>query len=163
MISKAMQDALNVHLKAEMYSSNLYLAMSSYCLSLNLPGFAHWMRIQSKEELIHALKFFDYLNDRGGRVQIPAVEEPPGDFKSPRGVFEETLAHEKHVTEQIHLLYEKALAEKDYATQTFLQWFISEQVEEEARVTEWVEKLRKIGESSSAIYWVDKELRKREA
>ena len=161
MISKTMQDAMNAHIAEEVYSSNLYLAMAGYSESLNLKGFAHWMRIQSKEERDHALKILDFLVDRGGRVHIKAVAEPPLDFKSARDVFEKTLEHEKEVTAKIHKLYELALAEKDYATQNFLQWFISEQVEEESRVAEYVEKLRMIGESSNAVFWVDKELRKR--
>jgi ferritin len=162
MISKTMQDALNAHLEEEMYSANLYLAMAAFCESLNLKGFSHWMHIQSKEEQAHALKFFDYLVDRGGRAQIKAVPEPPGEYKSPRDVFEKTLAHEIEVTNKVHKLYEMALKEKDYATQNFLQWFITEQVEEEARVAEYAEKLKMIGESSNAIFWIDKELRKRE-
>ncbi len=161
MISKTMQDAMNAHVAEEIYSSNLYLAMAAYSESLNLKGFAHWMRTQSKEERDHALKILDYLADRGARTHIKAVSEPPFDFKSPRDVFEKTLEHEKQVTTKIHRLYELALAEKDYATQNFLQWFIAEQVEEEARVTVYVEKLRTIGESSNAIFWIDKELGKR--
>ncbi len=161
MISKTMQDALNVHIEEEMYSSNLYLAMAVHCEAVNLKGFAHWMRVQSQEEQKHALKFIDHLVDRGGRVQIKAIPEPPDDYKSPRDIFEKTLAHEKDVSRKIHKLYELALGEKDYATQNFLQWFISEQVEEEAHVTEYAEKLKMIGESSNAIFWIDKELRKR--
>ncbi len=161
MISKTMQDAMNIHVAEEIYSSNLYLAMAGYSESLSLKGFAHWMRIQSKEEREHALKMLDYLADRGGRWQIKAVVEPPFEFKSPRDVFEKTLEHEKEVTAKIHKLYELALKEKDYATQNFLQWFISEQVEEESRVVEYAEKLKMIGESSNAIFWIDKELGKR--
>ena len=163
MISKTIQDALNAHIEEEMYSSNLYLAMAAYCESLNLKGFSNWMRIQSKEELAHAIKFFDYLIDRGGRAEIKAVAAPSNQYKSPRDVFEKTLEHEKEVTEKINKIYELALKEKDYATQNFLQWFISEQVEEEARATEYAEKLKMIGEGSNAIWWVDKELRKRES
>ncbi len=162
MIGKTMLEALNAHIQEEMYSSNLYLAMAAYCESLNLKGFSHWMRIQSKEEHSHAMKFVDHLIDRGGRAQIRAVTEPPNEYKSAKDVFEKTLAHEKDVTKKIHKLYELALQEKDYATQNFLQWFISEQVEEEARVSEYCEKLKMIGESTNAIFWIDKELRKRE-
>ena len=161
MISKTMQDALNAHIQSELYSANLYLAMSAYCHSLNLRGFAHWLRIQSKEEAEHALKLFDHLIDRGGTVSIGAIEKPPADFKSPRDVFQRIMEHEKEVTARINLLYEKASAEKDYATQTMLHWFISEQVEEEASVNEYLEKLKMIGESSNAIFMIDKELGKR--
>jgi len=161
MITKTMQDAINTHIQAEMYSANLYLAMSAYCESINLKGFARWMRIQSKEELEHAHKLFDYLIERGGRALVGAVAQPPDEFKSPRDVFEQTLTHEKKVTSEVHDLYAKAVNEQDYATQILLQWFISEQVEEEARVSEYVEKLKMIGESSNAIFWIDKELGKR--
>ena len=162
MISKAMQDAINEHVGVEMYSANLYLAMAFYCESINMKGFAHWMRVQWKEEMDHAFKLAGYVNDRGGRISVVAVPAPPSEYKSPREMFDQTLEHEQHVSAQIHKLYEQALGEKDYATQNLLQWFISEQVEEEARATEIVEKLRMIGESSNAIFWIDKELRKRE-
>ncbi len=162
MISKKMQDALNEQIREEMYSSNLYLSMAAWSESHNLKGFSHWMRVQSKEELAHALKLFDYIIERGGRVQIQAVAAPAQEFKSTREVFEKTLDHEVEVTKMVHHLYELALAEKDYATQNLMMWYIAEQVEEEARVTEYVEKLKMIGESTNAIFWVDKELRKRE-
>lgn len=161
MITKTMQDAINSQIQAEMYSANLYLAMAAYCESVNMKGFSNWLRVQSKEELEHALKLFDYLIERGGRASIGAVSQPPNEFKSARDVFEQTLAHEKEVTAKIHGLYETAIAEKDYATQTLLHWFISEQVEEEAHATEYVEKLKMIGESSNALFWIDKELGKR--
>ncbi len=161
MISRTMQDAINSQIQAEMYSASLYLAMSSYCESINLKGFAHWMRIQAREELDHALKMFDHLIERGGRSLVGAIPQPSNEFKSPRDVFERILEHEKQVTGKINDLYAVAAGEKDYATQTFLHWFISEQVEEEARVTEYVEKLKMIGESSNAIFWIDKELGKR--
>ncbi len=163
MISKTMQDAIDVHIQVEMYSANLYLSMSAYCESINFKGFAHWLRVQSQEEMHHAMKFFDYLTDRGGRVLLGAIEQPPQEFKSPRDVFEQTLEHEKKITAKIYRLYEMAMSEKDYATQSMLQWFISEQVEEEARASEIVEKLRMIGESSNAIFMVDKEVGKRAA
>ena len=162
MISKAMQEAVNAHIQEEMYSSNLYLSMAAYCEYVNLKGFGHWMRVQAKEEHGHAMKLFEHLIDRGGRPQIKGIDEPPMEFKTPREVFEKTLAHEKEVTRKIHKLYETALQEKDYAAQVLLQWFISEQVEEEARATEILEKLKVLSEGSSAIYWIDKELRKRE-
>jgi ferritin len=162
MISRKMQDALNSQIREEMYSSNLYLSMAAWSEACNLKGFSHWMRIQSKEELGHALKLFDYLIERGGKAQIQAIGEPQQEFKSPREVFEQTLAHELKISKKIHELYELALEEKDYATQNLMMWYISEQVEEEAHVTEYVEKLKMIGESSNAIFWIDKELRKRE-
>ena len=163
MISQTMQDAINAQIQAEMYSSNLYLSMAAYCDSTGMKGAARWMRLQSGEELGHALKFFDYLVQRNGRALIQAVDAPAQEWKSLRNVFEQTLEHEKHVTGLIYKLYERALTEKDYATQNLLQWFISEQVEEEANATEIVGKLQMIGESSNAIFWLDKELGKRGA
>jgi ferritin len=161
MIGKKMQDAMNSQLQAEMYSACLYLSMSAYCASINLKGFANWLRLQSREEQEHAMKFFNHLIDRSGKVSLGAIEQPPLEFQSPRTLFEHVLDHEKKITERIHKLYETAMSEKDYASQTFLQWFISEQVEEEARATEYVEKLKMIGESSNAIFMLDKELGKR--
>ncbi|MGE5263881.1 MAG: ferritin [Acidobacteriota bacterium] len=161
MISKKLQDAINAQIQAEMYSSNLYLSMAAYCESINMKGFAHWMRLQAGEELMHAHKFFDYVIQREGRAQVGAIEAPPQEFKSPRDVFDQTLAHEKKVTGLIYSLYELALAEKDYAAQSMLQWFITEQVEEEANASEYVAKLKMIGESSNAIFMLDKELGKR--
>ena len=156
-----MHDALNAHIEEEMYSSNLYLAMAAYCESVNFKGFSHWMRIQAKEEYAHAMKIFDYLIDRGGRVQIRAVTEPPNEYKSPRDVFEKTLAHEKDVTKKVHKLYELALQEKDYATQALLQWFITEQVEEEKTSRQIVDTLRTIGTNTSGLYMLDRELGRR--
>jgi ferritin len=161
MIGKKMQDAMNGQLQAEMYSAYLYLSMSAYCESINMRGFAHWLLVQSREEQEHAMKFFNHLIDRSGKVSLGAIEQPPLEFQSPRALFEHVLDHEKKITERIHKLYEMAMSEKDYASQTFLQWFISEQVEEEARATEYVEKLKMIGESSNAIFMLDKELGKR--
>ncbi len=161
MISKTMQDAINAQIRAEMYSSNLYLAMAANAEAMNLKGLAHWMRLQSQEELGHAIKLFDYLVDRGGRAVIGAIDEPPQAWPSPRAMFEQALSHERNVTALIHGLYETALEEKDYATQNMLQWFISEQVEEEAAASQYAEKLKMIGDSSNAIFMVDKELGKR--
>ncbi len=161
MISKTMQDAINAQIRAEMYSSNLYLAMAASAESMNLKGLAHWMRLQSQEELGHASKFFDYVVERGGRAIVGAIDEPPQAWQTPRAMFEQALSHERHVSSLINGLYEMALDEKDYATQSMLQWFISEQVEEEAAASQYVEKLKMIGDSSNAIFMVDKELGKR--
>jgi ferritin len=163
MISAKMQEALNAQIQAEMYSSNLYLAMSVWAEGINMKGFGHWFRIQSAEELAHAQKLISYLQDRGGKPAIGAIERPLGAYDSPLDVFERTLAHEEKVTAMVHGLYELALSEKDYASQTLLHWYISEQVEEEARATNIVEKLRKIGAGSNAVWWIDKELGKRTA
>lgn len=161
MISQKMQDAINDQIQAEMYSSNLYLSMSIYCESLNLQGFASWMRLQAEEERGHAFKFSEYLKNRQGKPEIRALEAPPSEFGKPLEIFEQTLAHEQKVTGMIHKLYEIALKEKDYATQNMLQGFIAEQVEEEATATTYVEKIKMIGDKSNAIFWIDKELGKR--
>jgi ferritin len=162
MISQKLQDAMNSQIQAELYSAYLYLSMSAYCESKNLGGFAHWMKMQYQEETSHAMKFMDYLQERGGTVALKAIEAPPTEFGTPLEVFEQTLAHEIHVTNLINKLYEAALEEKDYAAQIFLQWFINEQVEEEASATAVLERLKIIGDKSTgAILYLDKELRKR--
>ena len=130
MLSKAMQDAINEQIKNELYSAYLYLSMAAYSEANNLSGFAHWMRAQSQEEVEHAMKFFEFVNERGGRVVLHAIDQPPVDFESPVKIFEETLNHERKVTAMINSLYELALEEKDYAAQVMLHWFIDEQVEE---------------------------------
>lgn len=162
MISQKLQDAMNSQIQAELYSAYLYLSMSAYCESKNLGGFAHWMKMQYQEETSHAMKIMDYLQERGGIVALKAIDAPPTEFGTPLEIFEQTLAHEIHVTNLINKLYEAALEEKDYAAQIFLQWFINEQVEEEASATAVLERLKIIGDKSTgAILYLDKELRKR--
>ncbi len=158
MLTKALQEAINNQIKSELHSAYIYLAMTAYCESLNLHGFAHWMRMQSQEELSHAMKLFDYVNDRGGRVALQAIDAPPLDFNSPLEMMEETLAHERKVTAMINALYEVAIKEHDYATQVHLQWFLTEQVEEEKNSGELVERLKMIGEQSAALLLLDREL-----
>lgn len=161
MISNKLQEAMNDQIQAELYSAYLYLAMSTYCESQNWKGFAHWLKAQHDEETSHAGKLMEHLLDRGGKVQLKTLEAPPVDFGAPVSVFEQVLSHEKHVTDRIHKLYETALAEKDYAAQILLQWFITEQVEEEATASAILEKLRIIPEKSGALFYMDKELGKR--
>ncbi len=163
MISPSMQTALNEQIRAEIYSSHLYLSMAAYCYSLNRNGFAHWLRMQADEERAHGMKLFDYLNARDGRVLLQAVEQPPQDFKSVSDVFAQTLAHEKQVTQLIYKLFETAQSEKDYATMESLRWFITEQVEEEATANEIVEKIKMLGESKEALYLLDREMGERAA
>ncbi|MEE8389445.1 MAG: ferritin, partial [Anaerolineae bacterium] len=131
MLKQTVQDAMNEQIKHEFYSAYLYLSMAAHCESINLPGFAHWMRIQEQEEKIHGIKFFDFIHERGSRVVLQAIDQPPAEFKSPLDVFEKVLEHEQTVTELINDLYALAIQERDYASQVFLQWFITEQVEEE--------------------------------
>jgi ferritin len=162
MISPKMQDAVNKQIQAELYSAYLYLAMAGFANSVNLKGAAHWLTSQFKEEQGHAMKFIEHLNDRGGLLNLLAIEQPPAKYKSLLDVFEKVLDHEKKVTSLIHKLYALSVKEEDYPLGTLLQWYIGEQVEEEANATEIVEKLRLIGEKSSAILYLDKELGKRE-
>jgi ferritin len=158
MFNKAVQNAINEQIKHEFYSAYLYLAMSGYCETINLPGFAHWMRVQYQEELVHALKFFDFVNDREGSVELQAIEQPPSEFQSPLDVFQQSLEHERKISSLIHKLYELAVKEKDYPTQTLLQWFITEQVEEEKSASQVVEQLKMIGNDGGALLLLDREL-----
>jgi len=158
MLSKKIQDALNQQINAEISSAYLYLSMSAYCAAGNRPGSAHWMRVQWQEELSHATKLFDYINDRGGRAVLKAVAQPPADFKSLRDVFQQVLDHEREVSAMIHRLYEAAVKETDYPTQIMLQWFITEQVEEEKSATEIIEQLKLIGDQGAAVIMLDRHL-----
>ena len=161
MLSKSMQDAINEQIKNELYSAYLYLSMAAYSEANNLPGFAHWMRAQSQEEVEHAMKFFEFVNERGGRVVLHAIDQPPADFESPVKIFEETLNHERKVTAMIHSLYELALEEKDYPAQILLHWFIDEQVEEEANAAYILDTLKTIGVKGQALVMLDRELARR--
>jgi ferritin len=163
MLSKIVQDAMNEQIKNELYSAYLYFSMSAYCDSINLPGFAHWMRVQSQEETGHALKFYGYIYDRGGRVVLQALAQPPVEFGSPLAVFEQVLEHERKVTATINNLCTLAAQEKDYASQALLQWFVTEQVEEEKSASLIVEQLKMIGDSKSALLMLDHHLGEREA
>jgi ferritin len=161
MLSKKMQDAINEQIKNELYSGYLYLAMAAYAEDQNLPGFAHWMKAQCQEETEHAMKFFGYIAERGGRVELKAIDQPPVEYESPTALFEMTLEHEKKVTGLIHDLYELALEEKDYASQVLLQWYIEEQVEEEAAASEIMETLRIAGGKGQALVMMDRALARR--
>ena len=158
MISKALQDALNEQIKNELYSAYLYLSMSAYFERMNLAGSAHWMRLQSQEEVSHAMKFFDHLNDRGGTVVLQAIDQPPSEFKSPLEMFQQALAHEQKVTGMINKLYALAVKENDYPAQVELQWFVTEQVEEEKNATQIVELLKMVGEHSPSLLMIDRQL-----
>jgi len=157
-ISEKMVEALNRQINSEIYSAYLYLSMAAYFDSIGLKGFSNWMRVQWQEELVHAMKLFDFVSERGGRVKLYAVDEPPSDWGSPLAAFEHVYEHEVNVTKKIHDLVELAMNEKDYATYNFLQWFVAEQVEEEASSLEIVEKLRLIGEDKRGLLFLDKEL-----
>ncbi len=163
MLNKPMQDAMNEQIKNELYSAYIYLSMSAYFEDTSLPGFAHWMRVQAQEEQEHAMKFYHFINERGGRVVLQAIDQPPMEFESPLDVFERTLEHEQRVTGLIHQLYALGVQEQDYASQIFLQWFVTEQVEEEANATQIVETLKLIGDKRHALLMLDRELGSRGA
>ncbi len=161
MLSERMMKALNKQLNAELYSAYLYLSMAAYFESKNLKGFANWMRVQAQEELMHAMKFFDYINERRGRVYLEAIEKPPTEWKSPLDVFEATYEHEVKVTSMINDLVNMSMEEKDHATYNMLQWFVAEQVEEEASADEIRQQLRMIKEDGRGIMMLDRELKQR--
>src|SRR3972149_9659589 len=162
MISKKMQDAINEQINKELFSSYLYLSMVAYFEEKNLPGFAKWFRLQAEEEKEHAMKFFDFLIERGGRVKLGALAEPKAEWTSSMNAFEEVLQHEQFISASINTLYELALAEKDYPSQILLHWFINEQVEEESNANEIIEKLKMIEDKGTAVLMLDKEMGKRD-
>ncbi len=162
MLGKKMQDAFNEQINKELYSAYLYLSMGAWAETQNLPGFAHWMHEQFEEETAHALKFFDYIVDRGGRVTLKAIDAPQLEWKSPLAMFEQVLEHEQYVTSLIHNLYALAVKENDYPSQVLLQWYIGEQVEEEKHATYIVDTLKLVGEKGQALVMLDRELAKRE-
>lgn len=162
MFSKAVHKALNEQIQHEFYSAYIYLSMSAYCDSINLAGCAHWLRLQAQEEVAHAMKFFGFINDRGGRVTLEALDQPPAEFQSPLTVFEQALEHERKVTASIHRLYDLAVRENDYPTQVLLHWFISEQVEEEKSAGDIVELLKLSGGEGPALILLDRQLGARE-
>ncbi len=163
MFSQKIQDAIADQINAELYSAYVYLSMSAYFQAQNLPGFAHWMRLQYQEETMHALKLFDYASDRGGQVTLKAVAAPPSGFGSPLEIFEKALAHEQKVTGLIHSLYKLAVEEEDYPTQVLLQWYITEQVEEEKNASEAVANLQRVGDFGPGLLLLDREMGNREA
>ena len=160
-IGGKVRDAINEQIKNELYSAYLYLAMSAHFESQSLAGFASWMRVQAREEVTHGMKLFDYLNDRGGRVELQAIGAPPTSFESPLAIFRAAYQHEQEVTASIHRLYALAAQENDYPTQTALTWFVNEQVEEEQSATLVVEQLKMIEERASGLLFLDRHLGKR--
>lgn len=158
MFKQRMQDALNKQINAEFEASYLYLSMSAYFESINLPGFANWMKIQAQEELTHAMKIFRFVNERGGRVLLTAVAKPETEWKAPLNAFEDALTHEQKVTAMIDNLVDIAMEEKDHASRSMLNWFVDEQVEEEANASEIVEKLKLIGDKGHGLLMLDRDL-----
>jgi len=158
MLSNKMEAAINQQINAEMYSSYLYLSMATYFESISLGGFSNWMRQQAQEEMFHAMKMFDFVCERGGRVTLKAIDEPPSEWASVLDVMENVLAHEQKVTGLINDLVNLALDERDHASNIFLQWFVSEQVEEEDTAGGLVDKLKLIGNDANGLFMLDTEL-----
>ena len=162
-LDNTLQDAVNRHINAEIYSSYLYLSMSTFCESIDLPGFAHWMRVQSQEEYTHAMKLVSYLEDRDGRVTLLPIDQPPVEFDSVDDVMRQTLAHEQHVSQLINRLYGVAVDVGDYASQIMLQWFITEQVEEEKTARDAIAALDMVRGRTDALLLLDREMGARPA
>ncbi len=158
MISPIMGKALNEQINAELYSAYLYLSMAAALEDMGLPGFASWTRTQNQEETFHGMKFYDFIIERGGRVKLAAIESPPTEWKDVYTVFEEILKHEQHVTSLINRLMDTAIEQKDHATNMFLQWFVTEQVEEEANVDEVLQQLKLAKDSKGALFMLDKQM-----
>ncbi|HCW93130.1 MAG TPA: ferritin [Flexistipes sinusarabici] len=158
MISKKMEQALNKQLNNEFFSAYLYLAMSAWSENRGLKGFANWFYVQYQEENFHAMKFYTYLLDQGAEVDLLKIDKPETKFSSPLEAFEKTLEHEQFITKSIYELVDLALSEKDHATNAFLQWFITEQVEEEASVNEIIDNLKLVDGQGNGIFMIDKEL-----
>ncbi len=161
MIDKKMQGAFNEQINAELYSAYLYLSMVAYFESINLPGFAAWMRAQTQEELMHAMKIYDYVNERGGRVILKSIGKPQTEWKSPLDAFEAAYEHEQKVTGLINGLVNLAIEEKDHAANMFLQWFVNEQVEEENNADAIVQKLKLMADAPGGMYMLDNEMGQR--
>lgn len=158
MIGKKMEKALNEQVNKEMYSAYLYMSMSSWAESNGLKGFANWFMVQYHEEMLHAMKIYEYIIRQGGRVKLAAIKEPLSDFGGPLDMFKKTYEHEKFITKSINDLIDIAIAEKDHASQIFLQWYVTEQIEEEENDTTILGQLKMVGEAKEGLYMLDKEL-----
>lgn len=162
MLSSRMEKAFNEQINREFYSEYYYLAMAAYCNSIDLPGFAHWFTLQTEEERLHAMRMFNFVQDRDGQVKLTKIDAPKSDFKNILDVFEHVLEHEQFVTRSIHELYTLALKENDYPSQVELQWFIQEQVEEEKTAKDIIQQLKWVGEKSSALFMLDQQMASRQ-
>ena len=161
MISQKVQDAINVQINLEQYSAQLYLAMSAYCDRISFKGFAHWLKTQAVEETTHAMKLIDFMLDNSAKLELGAISTPPSDFGGVSKVFEKALDHEREVTKKINALFELARSEKDYVSEIMLQWFVTEQVEEEANVGQVVDHLKAVGEQGGGVWYLDSKMNKR--
>ena len=158
MLSKKMENALNEQINKEIYSAYLYMSMSAHSTSIGLPGLANWFMVQYNEEMEHAMKIYDYVNDQGGKIKLMAIDQPPSEFKGPMDMFQKTLKHEQFVTKSINDLVDLSIKEKDHATQIFLQWFVTEQIEEEGNDNDVLAKLKLAGDKGNGLFMIDKEL-----
>lgn len=161
-LNAKIQKMLNDQIQREFHSSYLYLQMAAWFAANNFPGFENWMRVQAQEEAAHAMILFNYVLERGGEVELGAIEAPKSEFKSPLDIVAKAYAHEQYITKSIHDLVEAAAAAKDHATRLRLDWFVEEQVEEEANASALLERLKMVGPENRAVFWIDKELKKRE-
>jgi ferritin len=153
--------SMNKQLNEELASSYEYLSMSAFFESINLTGFSHWFKMQSQEEYMHAMKIFDYINARDGKVNLLKIDSPKSEWNAPIEVFEESYKREQEISESINDIVDLAITEKDYATHTFLQWFLNEQVEEESTALKWLDRLKMIGDDKNGLFLIDRELIKR--
>lgn len=158
MLNKKIQKKINEQINEELFSAYLYLAMSAYCEDINLPGFANWMNVQFEEEQFHAMKFINYINERGGRVELEAIEKPQVKWDNMIDVFEATLQHEQHITSKINDIMDLAVKEKDHATISFLNWYVDEQVEEEDTADGILNRLKMINGEGNGMLMLDKEM-----
>lgn len=162
MLNKRVEQELNKQINKEVFSAYLYMSMGAYFQSVDLIGFANWMHIQAQEELVHAQKFYNFVNERSGRVMLEAIEKPQIKWESPLEAFKDSLKHEEFITASINDIVTVAMEEKDYASQIFLQWFVTEQVEEESSVTEIINKLKLMKDAPGGLFMLDKELSQRQ-
>ncbi len=158
MLSKTVEDTLNEQINREMYSAYLYLSMSAYASHEGFKGFASWFMVQYHEEMFHAMKLYEYMNLRGGSLSLKSLPQPPDTFASPLDMFQKTLEHEQYITKSINEFMDLAIADKDHATQIFLQWYVTEQVEEENNDREILAQLKMIGADAQGLMLLDKDL-----
>ncbi len=161
MLSKTIEKAMNDQMNFEIYSANIYMSMAAYFDSMNLVGFSNWMKVQYQEEIFHAMKFYGHINERGGRVRMGSMPEPPTDWESPLAAFENALEHERIVTGRINDIVSLSMAEKDHASTNFMQWYVAEQVEEESNVDGVIQKLKLMAGAPGALFMIDGELGQR--
>ncbi len=161
MISKVLQNAINAQINRELFSEYLYLSMSAWFARENLDGFANWMSVQAQEEHFHAMKFFNYLIERGGQVILEQIDKPDSEFEYPLKAFEMTLEHEQFISKNINDLMDIAIQENDHAARSFLQWYVDEQVEEESTADKLLSQLKMIGDRIEGVLMLDRELAQR--